>query len=148
MSPKGYVNKSLIKVSALEACTVVSKQQINLSTSCRATSPPLITVVLPYSRRRRSRCALKEKEKIDRYLQKLSRVNKHFDVRSRVQAASTSTAICFNRRFLKTPSFRRWEGGPSLSVLGLSWRVIGVRLLQPFRVCIHESPYFLMLKEV
>ena len=36
LSPKGYVNKSLMKVSALEACTVVSEQQVNFSTSSRA----------------------------------------------------------------------------------------------------------------
>ncbi len=31
LSPKGYVNGSLTKVSALEACTVVFEQQIKLS---------------------------------------------------------------------------------------------------------------------
>ena len=46
-SPKGFVNKSLIKVSTLEAYTVVFEQQINLSTFRRAPSPPLITVVPP-----------------------------------------------------------------------------------------------------
>ena len=42
LSPKGYVNKTLIKVSALEAWTVVSEQQVNLYTSSRAPSPNTI----------------------------------------------------------------------------------------------------------
>ncbi len=64
LSPKGYVNKSLIKVSALEACTVVSKQQINLSTSSRAPSPPPITVVppLPLSSKKVPVCAERIRE--------------------------------------------------------------------------------------
>ncbi len=53
--------------------------------------------------------------------------------------ASSSSIFCCIKRPLKAPSFRRWEGDPSLSVLWLGRRVIGVRLLQPFRVDVHES---------
>ncbi len=46
LSPKGYVNKTLIKVSALEAWTVVSEQQVNLYTSSRAPSPNTIFFII------------------------------------------------------------------------------------------------------
>ncbi len=106
ITAKGYVNDRLIKVSALIAEQLFSS---NESISPRPPEPRRRSrsrpSLRPRRRQRGSRCALKEYEKIDRYSQKLSRVGRHFDVKSRSQAASTSTVIRYIGKALRGAFF-------------------------------------------